>query len=336
MKKGKIIILAISILVTILATAFVGVYSYNRYDPDINEDYLSEFKSKELLPGLITTEQRIDYYRTFNNYYYEKEPVFSQEIKDEKTGTVICVLDIYRTLTQNQNSETKEMEYIIKYEMFAHQVNYTYLKNAFKGTVDDEEIINKSKNPALVVNFYPTAEHNSEEALLNATEAVLDNSGSLKTGIAIYDYKSTPENDGANKYLVQLNYFRETNLTANKALFNGKGYITVTAQLPISVLEGEYESDYTKTLDYNLFEGEIDNFELDRTNLSKDDMEEGIFGNTTREKYAKVGYNKWVIKKYVWWQALIALVVSGLIMTGFYAAFTYEEPQLKSKKRTRK
>ena len=331
MKKGKIIILAISILVTILATTFVGVYSYNRYDPDVDENYLSEFKSKELLPGLITTEQRIDYYRKFNNYYYEKEPVLSQEIKDEKTGEVICVLDIYRTLTQNQNSETKEMEYIIKYEMFAHQVNYTYLKNAFKGTIDDEDIIFKKNNPALVVNFYPTAELKSEEALLNNTEAVLDNNGKLKTGIAIYDYKSNPEKDGENPYLVQLNYFRETNLTDSKALFDDKAYVAVTAQLPITVQEDGYDADYTKTLNYNLFEGEIENFVLKGTELNKEDMQEGIFGNSTREKYAKVGYNSWVIKRYVWWQALIALVVSGLIMTGFYAAFTYEEPQPKKK-----
>mgnify|MGYP003488598014 CR=1 FL=1 len=61
--------------------------------------------------------------------------------------------------------------------------------------IDDEDIIFKKNNPALVVNFYPTAELKSEEALLNKTEAVLDNNGKLKTGIAIYDYKSNPEKD---------------------------------------------------------------------------------------------------------------------------------------------
>ena len=193
-------------------------------------------------------------------------------VKDEKTGEVICVLDIYRTLTQNQNSETKEMEYIIKYEMFAHQVNYTYLKNAFKGTIDDEDIIFKKNNPALVVNFYPTAELKSEEALLNNTEAVLDNNGKLKTGIAIYDYKSNPEKDGENPYLVQLNYFRETNLTDSKALFDDKAYVAVTAQLPITVQEDGYDADYTKTLNYNLFEGEIENFVLKGTELNKEDI----------------------------------------------------------------
>ena len=322
MKKRNLIVLMISIIVTLLGTFLVGNYSYKRYDPQVYKDVYEEFYH-DYYGGLITTKDRIKAYRNLENYYYDESPIYEKEVKDEE-GDTLFVIQIYRNLAEIQNNDTKEIELKTKYEMFVYKINHTKIKKMFEQYFDDTTIVHKAGDPIFVVNFYPTEEYNKEEALLNQGES------DLKTDIAyitLYDYESNPTLNGENPYISQMNFFRESHLKESKELFeNNIGYLSVDVKIKI-------DDETERTLKNSLLRDKVEGLVLDGRKLDESEMTEGAREGSVRDQLANVGYNQWLIKKYVWWQAGIAFVVVGLIMTGFYFAFTYEEPVQQPKKR---
>lgn len=323
MNVKKLILLLITILIPITGSVLIGVYSYNRYNPEVYTDLETEFKS-DYVAGAITTESRIDLYRELENYYYEKDPIYTKKV--ELDGEEVFSLSIYRSFSVVYDKDTEQSSYEVKYEVYFYNVNYTKLKDEFKKDFsDDPSVVDKYSDTYFEVGIYPTAEMNEDENILDETSGA---SISGSTSIAMYDYNSVPELNGEKPYRVQIVTFKERNLTsALKKLFDGENaYITVDAKISRTI---DGEDPYYSTLE-NLVEEKVSGFKVYAADFDVENTAtifEGHRETGVRETLNNAGYNRWLFKHYIWWQSLIALVIFSIIMAGFYFAFTYEEPQ---------
>ncbi len=320
MNLKKLILLIITILIPITGSVLIGVYSYNRYDPEVYTDLESDFKT-DLLSGATTTTDRIDLYRKLESYYFDEKPIFTKDV--EMNGEKVFSVALYRSFSVLYDSTKDENTYEIKYEFFIYNVNYTALQNEFKKDFpDDPSLVYNYSDPYFVIGIYPNEELNEDENLLDDSNSVSLTGG---TTIALYDYNSTPELKGDVPYRVQTVTFRERNLSsALKKLFDGEtAYITVEAQIKKEI---SGEDTYYSTLE-NLVEEKVSDFKVYAADLEVESHAQGWREAGARDTLNNAGYNKWLFKNYIWWQSLIALVIFSAIMAGFYFAFTYEEPQ---------
>lgn len=321
MNVKKLILLIITILIPITGAVLIGVYSYNRYNPEVYTELETEFKA-DLVTGVVTTESRIDLYRKLESYYYEEDPIYTKKV--EIDGEEVFSFSIYRGFSVLYNQETKEYSYEIKYEVYFYNVNYTKLQNEFKKNFpDDPSLVDKYSEPYFEIAIYPSEEMNEDENLLDELSGT---SVSGSTNIAIYDYNSIPETNGDKPYRVQIVTFRERNLSnAIKKLFDGdNAYITVDAKIKKNV-SGEDEAYYSTLED--LAVEKVNDFKVYAADVDVETYTQGWREAGVRDTLKNAGYDKWLFKNYIWWQSLIALVIFSIIMAGFYFAFTYEEPQ---------
>lgn len=320
MNVKKLIILIITILIPLTGSVLIGVYSFNRYNPEVYTDLESDFMT-ELVAGKITTESRIDLYRQLECYYLEKDPIYTQTV--EIDGVEVFTFSIYRSFSVLYDKDTEQSSYEIEYEFYFYNVNYTKLKEEFKGNFpDDSSLVDKYSEPYFEVSIYPTAEKNEDENILDET---LGASVSGGTSIALYDYKSNPEKSNEKPYRVQVVSFKERNLSsALKKMFDGENaYITIDAKISRTI---SGEEPYYSTLE-NLVEEKVSDFKVYAADFDVESYTEGWREAGVRDTLNNAGYNKWLFKRYIWWQSLIALVIFSIIMVGFYFAFTYEEPE---------
>ena len=320
MNVKKLIILIITILIPLTGSVLIGVYSYNRYNPEEYTELQSDFKS-DLVAGKITTESRIELYRQLESYYFEKDPIYTKKV--ELDGEELFSFSLYRNFSVLYDSETEESTYEIKYEIYFYNVNYTKLKDEFKKNFpDDSSIVDKYSTPYFEVGIYPTEEMEEDENILDETSGASISGG---TSIVLYDYESNPEMNGDTPYRVQVVTFKERNLSsALKKLFDGENaYITVDAKISRTI---SGEEPYYSTLE-DLVAEKVSGFKVYADDFDVKSYEKGWREASARDTLNNAGYNKWLFKHYIWWQALIALVIFSIIMVGFYFAFTYDEPE---------
>jgi len=328
----KVILLIIVILVPIACTIGIGVYGFNRYDPQENTDLDIEFKKELMLETDGSTLGRIDLYRQLETYYYQEEPIFLKDVEYE--GEKIYTVAIYRSFGVVADPNAGTSEYATRYDMFIYNVNYTKILDELKKQFEDNSLVNEYSDPTFIVNIYPTADLDSENALYSEDGQETNNT---LASITMYDVDSTPALKDGKPYYVQRVLIRGNKFSKSiiKAFESGKAYLSIEAQVYKDFTEDEESQRYSKKI--TTLEGqEFDGFILD---VSKFDVEGGDFvkgwrESGVRETLNNAGYNKWIFKKYLWWQSLLALVISSAIMTGFYFAFTYQEPaQTKKRKK---
>ena len=145
--------------------------------------------------------------------------------------------------------------------------------------------------------------------------------------LAIYDYSSFVGND-------------DRLFNDNRDLFNNGAYVKVDAILQIE----DKTEQISYKLNQSLLEDKVEDFTFDAKKISSIDFKDGFKQSSNTESTIKnikieglKTYNSWVVGKYLWWHCLCAFAVLGLVMTGFYFIFTYEEKgKIKKKKTLRK
>lgn len=357
----KLIILLISILVTIAGTFLIGVYDYKvwlnptgKNSTIITTEYKSYLVSNAVdmnNPDNPTknTTGKIELYRLMANYKYSEEPIYHKE-------TECFTIDIYKNLFWyvNANSETEKNHY--RYEVFIYDVNYDLLRSKFASqSVPGSETVNKSSYPYLMVNFYPSEEYNSDEAMIMYTDStytktMYDGETTVKgyklknsDTITLFDYNSTPQdNINGDKFYVGCMQFYDYSSfvdSTNKDLFDDGGFIQIDAVLEIN--------DAGETLNYklknSLLQDEISEFTFDTDKVNESEYKNGFLQSTdTHEMLNNINiegvknYDAWVFSKYLWWHCLIAFFVFGAIMTGFYFTFSYDEKGSNVRKKAKK
>ena len=330
-KIFKIVILMITILVPIICMVGIGAYSYNRYDPEVNTDLDVEFKREITTQHGGSTLERIQLYRKFESYYYEEDPIFVKDV--ELDGEKIYTIALYRSFSVINDPNEGTSGYATRYDLFIYNVNYTKLLNELKKQFQDNSLVYDYSDPNFIVNFYPTDELDKENALFGEDGRETNNNVAT---IVLYDVNSTPQLKGEVPYHVHRVLIRENQISKSliKAFTEGKAYMTVDAQVYKDYQEGEETQRYSKTI--TTLDGEkIDDFVLEASKFDVEKYEKGWREAGVRDTLNNAGYKNWIFKKYIWWQALLALVISSAIMVGFYFAFTYQEPSKPNKRRNK-
>lgn len=359
----KIIILSISILVTLVGTFLLGLYDFKvwlsptgKNATTITTEYRSylvenivDFKNNET--PIENTKGKISLSRLMANYKYSVDPIYHNENE-------YFTIDVYQNQFWYVNSDlNKETEHY-RYEVFIYNVNYELLRDKFKAqSVPGKKIVEEADYPYLVVNFFPNDEFNQAEGMIypkfDSTGAEVDTTSPIifydgektyshklnsQSEVALFDYSSTPSKNktGDVFYVNFLAFYDYSSYVGgddrlyedNRDLFDNGGFVKVDAVLTIE--------DKTESINYglsqSLLEAKIDDFTFDTTELANKDLKTGFKQSSdTGEAIRAVKidgvktFNSWVVGKYLWWHCLCAFAVIGLIMTGFYFIFTYEE-----------
>lgn len=318
----KIIVLIISILIPLIAATAICLYGANyRYLPSNNSEILAEFYT-DFNKGAITSEERIELYRQMENYYYEKDPILKKDILDEN-GDRILTLAIYRNLCIYQPSGEVDETLKTLFEVFVYNVNYDIIKSYFK--LDNMNIVEEADMPVFTVTFIPT--NGKDEFSIELKN---------RSNVVIPDFASTPEyadSEGTTKNYVQSNIFREYESTNTLSKFSDDANIKITATLTI-----ENDDDTTTTIDAtrDIANEYIADFKHKGEEIDETNLEVGYREASVDDTYKKAGYFKWLFGHYLWWEALIAFALTGIITGTFYLVFTAEDANKKNIKKKRR
>jgi len=356
----KTLALVLTIIVTLIGTALVGIYDYNiYYNPEGKngseltsryKTYLSE-KSLELDDDKsVQTEKRLAVFEYFNNEYYKTEPILKENVKIGEED--IFTLAVYKNVVKYApNADTSEWKY--RYDIFVYNVNYEALQNMFlaQPIPEDKGVIEDAGYPTLVLNIYPNDNYDDSESFFYSTSSVVNKielyDGEMFSSefngyaaLNLYDYNSTPEYQEESEGVqspFKVNFKSIIGYPTNSeniSEFTGDAYIKVEA---ISKTD---EVNYG--LDEALYEGKIENFNFNDDINLEDYLEGCNTSSSIREVLNNVEikgvmkYDTWVFVKYIWWQCLIALVVVGLLSGGFFYALTVDSANNKAKKPSKK
>ncbi len=315
----KIIILIISILIPLIAAVAISLYGVNyRYVPSANTTVLSEFLS-DMNRGIVDCEGRIKNYRKMENYYYEEEPILKKDINNEE-GKRILTVAVYRNLCIYKPTANVEEKLKTLFEVFVYNVNYDLVKSYFK--LDDMEIIEKAEMPTFTVTFTPT--NGKEEFTIELRN---------RSNVVIPDYDSVPEyanETTKTRNYVQSNVFREYETTNTLSTFSDDANITIKASISVT------NADKTTTsieADKPIAEEYIADFNHKGEEMDEKQLKVGYRESSVDATYKNAGYYKWLVKRYLWWEALIAFLLTGVITGTFYLVYVSEENSKKTKKK---
>lgn len=318
----KIFVLIISILLPIIAGAAVAAYGYNvRYVPETNSAIAGEFV-RDMNKGIITSEERIANYRKLENYYYEEEPIFKKDILNNE-GERLFTLAIYRNLCIYQPSSDVEAKLKTLFEVFAYNINYTKVKEYF--VLDNMSIIEDAGMPSLKVTF--TGTNDKATFSVNLTN---------RSNVVIPDYSSVPEfadEETETRNYVQSEVFREYESYTNMNKFTNDVNVKVEAYLTI---KNDDSTTTTIEAEKPLAEEYVVDFKHKGEEINKDDLQIGYRDASVNKTYKNAGFNGWLFKKYVWWQALIGFGLAGLVTGSFVLMYLSEEAQAQQKANKKK
>ncbi|MDD3191585.1 MAG: hypothetical protein PHP41_02395 [Bacilli bacterium] len=299
----KLIFLAIVTLIPLLASYFIGIYSYNRYEPTFFNEYMDSAEE--------TTEDKIHAYLKYATYAYEKEPYFEKTIKNTNNNNDAALFQIYRGITSEESRDDDNeivITYKVKYYFAVYNINYTEII-AIKDPTGEEKLTYNSL-PSMYVKITDVNEDTYK------TSASLGIPGDE---VLIDDYLSTPDEDYRGREL-NSKYLKWVELTPSDAFSD-----EVTIELIIADASSEGSASYYVVMDTitkNDFTRNIDDFDFDT-------LEEGFEFNNQ-----EAGYFSYVFKTKIWWQSLIAFVLIGFITYSFY--FVWQAEEMMSKKKEKK
>ena len=352
----KIIILSIAIIIPILGAIALGFYDYKVYysasgnNADKYQSKYKEYVSSEIVDVSTNefvkqTQEKIDLYRLVHGYYYSAEPIYSNVISHD--GVDLFYIDIYRdVVVYAKDAETNENHYGL--DVFVYSVDYEALKNVFNDPTvlpNNKKLVSEAAFPTIGINIFPNKEYNDSEALIYTSDGasitftlfngdkVYSKSLNSSLSYSIFDYNSNPKYNANNsnypyqvQYLILNDYMTITNISDdnnsndddNRDRFDDGGYVVINAFLN----SNGYYYQYDLTPEDN----KIDDMSLNLKNLDVNDYQAGFQNDITAVRIDNVlTYNQFIFRKYVWWQCLIALIILGAIMTGFYFIFTYDD-----------
>lgn len=289
----KIIILLIAILIPVLASTFIGIYSYNRYTPYYFDQYMNQVEE--------STSDKAHAFLKYTTDAYEKTPYFEENVmKDDVLALTVEVYRSIETVTTIVDG-LKTLTNQVHYHFAVYNVNYNKLIKIKNPSGEDK--LEYNNVPQIYVKITDQKDNEKVEVLAMSVP---------NDSLFIKDYTATPDkdfrnNDFTNKYLKWVTF-----KTAG-TLSNDVKIEVLMSDKPEKEAEASYYSvisQFTK----NDFENKMDNF---------DSFEDGYSNN-----YQEAGYFGYILKKQLWWHVSLALVATGFVSVMFYVVWNYEEEQL--------
>lgn len=287
-KIRRNIILAIVILIPLLASGFIGIYAYNRYQTGYFDTYMSNIEED--------TNKKVHGYLKYSSSSYEEEPYYHEDVK--KDGETVLTIDVFRSIIKVTSMEG-DKEVItdeLHYNFAIYNINYSRLVK-LKGA---DERLSIDDLPVIYLKIKDQNDASKEEVV---------NVGAPQDYIFIYDYNAAPEKDSFgnefnDQFLKWINY-------TNEDFSEDVTFEFVLSDNP----EKEHESLYYQV---------ITSFTKEdfKKELTKEDT--NAFTKGADSDITKAGYFGFVLTTKIWWQSLIAVIVVGFISFSFYVVWKAE------------
>ena len=351
MKKGyiKLIIkLLIVVIIPLLAGVFTGIYAYGNYEGDFYQRYyvknLSEENTEDRLVGYLKyITEELEYSKEDGKYDF----YYSKDVTNDK-GDALFTLSIIRGLSVEEDKPQYNKKgtligyvdyHMVSYYIAMYNINY---ENVLK-TLDPsgEQKLLYTEIPTF--SFEVIDKNNEENTYKFSTSTVATVSGASSTPTTIYDYGYAPEKDSEGNKLnggnpTSMRYFvlGGASLSSSK-ITSGEAKLVVTASTNFKqVEENEEVNNITEEVLNVSFEDLYDNDMItDVMNGKKinEDLKAEI--NAFKESYNNdiyaAGYNKYVFTRYIWWEALIAILLFEVVCASFVLVWNSEEQKTKKK-----
>ena len=310
-KTAKILIILSFGIIPIILSIIIGFYGYNRYKEKYFVDHYLVEKENQ------TEDEFMEKYLKYESYSYETETIFE---KDVLTGDgkryLTLVAKRARVKWQEEKKESNKTIKVNRDEI----VTFFYLKNVNEELLNKRDRQEKGEDLSIEKDITP-----STIKLLLTYKNNTDFKKELifKTPHSYGDQNTT--------YLGMVE-----NTVIPKTDKNGKKF---HSPMRVAAFEGNHEkpelTDYLNdTEKKSSDEGVIVSLLLGdkKVDLMKENSGEDVIFTGIAEKLndktlkltkaanrdvKEIGYQKYVIKKYVWWQVLITFVVSTFFSVGF-------------------
>lgn len=331
MNKGlisKLIKIIIVVIIPLAAGFAVGSYAYSYYQDrffDYYMDKASDDNSEDrLISYLEFINQSLEYSKEDGEYkFYVKKDIKNEAGEDLFTLSIIRANEIKYEEYENKIGTVigKRNNYYLTYYIAIYNVHYDNLIKVLDPS--GEHKLSYLELPTL---SFEIVDKNDEEIVFEAkmtTVASVTGESNLTT---IYDYGYAPEKDADGKKLnsgnpTSLRYYVLEGSTLSSSKFSQNVDFNIYVNSNFQDDENQLDSEKVTTIELNdLYSNE---------HLIGNEAVQKEIKNTFKETYDTdifdAGYTKFVFGKYIWWEALIAIVCVGIICGSFILVWDAEE-----------
>lgn len=329
---GKLIFLCIVIIIPIVAAGFICSYSYKRYE----NTYFQAYWEKTLAENEDDTKAQFESYLKYVSHAYTLYQTEEIEVNDSKAFD----LNVYRVIYKEVD-EDKNENFNVKYYFMICNLDYKVI-NDYNNTgldSDEQKVLTAEDLPSIYFNMYDV------DTINNPNSADSKVFSSTNEPI-IFDWKATPVVDETEKHTALNEYaFMYWVECSEEALSH---YSTYSKDVNIRLhVDNDAKTSASKTIRKNLIfnatsDNEFNTLTLNDFYTKADQLEE--YNSETKEfsgyvsgyseNIIKAGYKSYVWSTYIWWQALIALVLIGAVTISFFFVWYFEEDENKGVKVT--
>lgn len=338
MKIKKIMILSISILVPIIITVLVALYSYGLIGTwTANQKQFID----DIYEQASTSSQKVETFVKFNSYTYKNVHESVKLFSDYTSSN--------ETVSANDKGEF-ELEHfkMVNYTLLGNDEYRKYAYNFYFYDIDNNEI---DFSKISVVLIQPT-DVNDLTLLRAEIEEFQERFVSEDTDDKISDiYLNNLNKISKNNFFTKGELLEDVDgtarivdgLAANRLIYSFAPYNTFNSnqtfnQLQLTgcqfvIFNLEYDNDSNPVKAHVITTGKIENIYNESEDYVKNnsDLKEG-YGLNTLEAIQKIGYTKHVLPT-VLWQSGVCLIIVAFLGFMFYKSWDFEQ---KSKTNTNK
>lgn len=303
MKKiYKIILL---IIIPLLIAAGISVYSYQRYKSSFFEYYMSQANYKD-------AEDEVEQYLQFNSTYYDLW--YSEDVKNDD-GDALFTLGVYRWFDVVVTEDEDENEIVtktMKYYYVLYNINYGNVYYTLYNRTDKDNRFN-GYLPKFTLTL---TDKNNDDNTITSSFVASSETGSSDTSFtghtfSDYNFIGYTDDDGNETK----KFYSGDKITTGTDVKWVIGSVSSTYSLNLNLVINATDSKDT-SVDEDVYEHDFSDYYVNVKKYLNEDS--GIFVSKELnvgydEDITDAGYAKYVITKYIWWQDLIAIVLTLFI-----------------------
>ncbi len=316
----KVIKILILVIFPVLAGVGIGFYGYARYQNHFFPYYMEKASQDNTEDRLVSylqfTEANVEAEKENEKYdfYYTKN--VTNEYGDLFT---IAIIRTYKT----NNAETKaKTTYYVSYHLAIYNINYTNVASTLDPT--NEHKLLYTELPSFSFVLTDKNDDSITSTFESTTIAVVSSNDAGLDTTFVYDYGYSPATDANNNNLnggnpTSMRYYRLDDTELDSFSTDVKLVIKVSSSWSESdQVDEEIELDNVPTLFNNK-----NNNKTAQKNVLKE-----IPAAYNRD-IEKAGYFGFVFGHYIWWEALIAIILVGTLCGAFVVVWTADENERK-------
>ena len=327
MKKVSLIIkIVLLVIIPLLVATGIGVYSYRRYKGIYGPIYIDNISYKN-------TAEKIDKYVKFCSSYYEELTDLENSVQTDgyvlnDRGEKLFSLKAYRWFDVDED-DSVTMNYIfILYNINYGNVFYTIYN---RGTND---IKFSGYLPQFEIKITDYKDQADDEDDLVASSIFAYNS---EYTIEDYNYVGYTKDDGTETKRYEDNLYINANTDTKWALIKPDTDFSENVNITITAVDSKYanntDEELVKASTITAVNIDIADYITRTTSLNTEEL---TFNNKPiiqgfETDVEKAGYGRYVFGHYMWWEMLIAIVLTEIVTGSTVLVWTYDFDEKKNK-----